>query len=326
MFDIITIGSATRDVFLKSEKIKIKKSLTSPSGFDECLPLGSKIELNDITFDTGGGATNAAVTFSNLGLRTATVCRVGKDLAGLQIDQMFKEHDISNKFVQLDAKLGTAYSLILLAGTGQRSILVYRGASKKIMPKDIPWDKVKTKWFYVSSLAGDITMIKKIWQFAKKNKIKIAWNPGGKELSKGLTALSPYIKQTAFFTINTEEAAELTKERPGDIPGAAKKLKKLAKCLSLTDGPKGAYAWHRGKGLYIATLKVKRVNTTGAGDAFGSGFVAGLAMKNDIKYAAKMGMLNANMVITRMGAKNGLLKKKPTIKKLNLVKMKPIKF
>ena len=58
MFDIITIGSATRDVFLKSDKIQIKKSKTSPSGFDECLPLGAKIELSDITFDTGGGATN----------------------------------------------------------------------------------------------------------------------------------------------------------------------------------------------------------------------------------------------------------------------------
>jgi len=325
MFDIITIGSATRDVFLKSEKIKIKKSKTSPTGFDECLPLGAKIELDDIVFDTGGGATNAGVTFSNLGLKTATICRTGKDLAGLQINHMFKERRISNKFVQHDAKLGTAYSLILLAGTGQRSILVYRGASKKISNKDIPWDKVKTKWFYVSSLAGDMVMIKRIWQFAKKNKIKIAWNPGGKELAKGLTALKPYIKQTAFFTVNTEEAAELTKEKPGDIKAAAKKLK-IAKCLSLTDGPKGAYAWHKGKGFFINTLKVKRVNTTGAGDAFGSGFVAGLAMKNDLKFASKMAMLNSNMVITKMGAKNGLLQKKPTQKELNRAKMKQIKF
>jgi len=326
MFDIITIGSATRDVFLQSEKIKIKKSKTSPTGLDECLPLGAKIELNDITFDTGGGATNAAVTFANLGLRTATICRTGKDLAGLQINQMFKNHHISNKFIQHDNKLGTAYSLILLAGTGQRSILVYRGASQKVSAKDIPWKNIKTKWLYISSLAGHMTLINSIWKFAKKNKIKIAWNPGGKELDKGLTKLAPYIKQTAFFTINTEEAAKLTKEKPGDTRAAAKKLKKITKCLSLTDGPKGAYAWQNNKGIWAPSLKVKRVNTTGAGDAFGSGFVSGLILKNDIKYAMKMGTLNANMVITKMGAKNGLLKKKPTLKELNRVKLKSINF
>lgn len=326
MFDIITIGSATRDVFLQSDKIKIKKSKTSPTGLDECLPLGAKIELNEITFDTGGGATNAAVTFSNLGLRTATICRTGKDLAGLQITQMFKDHHISNKFVQHDSKLGTAYSLILLTGTGQRSILVYRGASQKVSAKEIPWRNVKTKWLYISSLAGHMPLISSIWRFAKKNKIKIAWNPGGRELDKGLARLAPYIKQTAFFTINTEEAAKLTKEKPGDIKAAAKKLKKITKCLSLTDGPKGAYAWQNSKGIWAPSLKVKRINTTGAGDAFGSGFVSGLILKNDLKYAMKMGTLNANMVITKMGAKNGLLKNKPALSELNRVKLKSINF
>lgn len=326
MFDIITIGSATRDVFLQSNALKIKPSKTSPTGLDECLPLGAKIELKDITFDTGGGATNAAVTFANLGLRVAPICRIGKDLGGLELTHALKERRISNKFLQVDKKLGTAYSLILLTGTGQRSILVYRGASQKISLKDIPWNSVKTKWFYISSLAGDLALIRKIWQFAKKNKIKIAWNPGGRELDKGLARLTPFIKQTAFFTVNTEEAAKLTREKPGDIKSAAKKLKKLCKCLSLTHGPKGAYAWHKGKALFAPSLKVRRINTTGAGDAFGSGFVSGFIQKNDLNYALKMGTLNANMVITKMGAKNGLLQKQPALKELNRVKLKKVNF
>lgn len=326
MFDIITIGSATRDVFLKSEKIKIKKSKESLSGNDICLPLGAKIELRDIIFDTGGGATNAGVTFANLGLKTASICRIGKDLGGMQISHMLKERGISNKFIQYDEKLGTAYSLILLAGSGQRSILVYRGASQSIKSKDISWDKVKADWLYVTSLAGDMALIKKIWQFAKKNKIKIGWNPGGKELENGLKTLTPYIKQTEFFTVNTEEAAKLTKEKPSNIEAAAKKLKKITNYLSLTDGGKGAYAWKNKKGVYAPTLDVKRINTTGAGDAFGSGFVAGLIKKEDINFSLKLATLNANMVITKMGAKNGLLQKMPPQKELNRVKIKSIKF
>jgi sugar/nucleoside kinase (ribokinase family) len=326
MFDIITIGSATRDVFLKSEKIKIKKSKESPSGYDECLPLGAKIELKDIVFDTGGGATNAGVTFANLGLKTAAICRIGKDLGGMQVSQMLKDRKISNTFLQHDKKLGTAYSLILLADQGRRSILVYRGASRKIDKNEINWDKVKTGWFYVTSLAGNMDLIKKIWQHAKKNKIKIAWNPGGKELEKGLGQLAPYIKQTAFFSVNTEEAADLTKTQPGDIKGAAKKLKKICQYLTLTAGNKGAYAWYKKTALHAPSLKVKRVNTTGAGDAFGSGFVSGITLKNDLRYAIKMATLNANMVITKMGAKNGLLQKRPANKEINRVKPRKINF
>jgi ribokinase len=326
MFDIITIGSATRDVFLQSEKIKIKKSKTSPSGLDECLPLGAKIELSDITFDTGGGATNAAVTFANLGLRPATICRIGQDLGAIEVEKSLKSHRVSTKFIQRDKKFGTAYSLILLTKTGQRSILVYRGASQRISAKDIPWNNIKTKWLYISSLAGQMTLINRIWKFAKKNKIKIAWNPGGKELDKGLAKLAPYIKQTAFFTVNTEEAAKLTKQKPKNIKTAAKKLKKITTCLALTDGPKGAYAWQNTKGIWAPSLKVKRVNTTGAGDAFGSGFVSGMMLKNNLGDAVKMGTLNANMVITEMGAKNGLLKKKPSQKELDRVKIKPITY
>lgn len=326
MFDIITIGSATRDVFLQSKEIKIKPSLTSPTGLDECLPMGAKIELKKITFDTGGGATNAAATFANLGLNVATICRIGQDLGGIEVSHALKKFHISDQFLQIDKKEGTAYSLILLAGSGQRSILVYRGASQKISSKDIPWHKINSKWLYISSLAGDLGLIKKIWAVAKKKKIKIAWNPGGRELDWGLSRLTSFIEQTHFFTVNTEEAAKLTKEKAGNIKAAATKLKKICLHLSLTDGQRGAYAWYKDKALFAPSLNVKRINTTGAGDAFGSGFVAGLIKKPDLGYALKLGTLNANMVITKMGAKNGLLKNIPTSKNLNRVKIKQIKF
>jgi len=326
MYDIITIGSATRDVFLESEKIKVKKSTTSPTGFDECVPMGAKIELKEITFDTGGGATNAAVTFANQKFKTASVCRIADDTAGLEILNSLKSRGVSTRFLQYDKKYGSAYSLILLTSGGERSILVYRGASQKISSAEIPWKNIKTEWLYISSLAGDLKLIKSIWKFAEKNQIKIGWNPGSRELDWGLTRLTPFIRQTEFFTVNTEEAARLTKEKTGNIRGQAKKLKKICQYLSLTDGPKGAYAWRGEEAIFALPLKIKRINATGAGDAFGSGFVAGLIAKNRLEYAAKLATLNSNMVITRMGAKNGLLKNRPTKKELKRVKLKKINF
>ena len=62
-FDIITIGSATRDIFMKSEQFKIVEDKSFATGQGECFALGSKIEIKDIVFASGGGGTNTAVTF-----------------------------------------------------------------------------------------------------------------------------------------------------------------------------------------------------------------------------------------------------------------------
>ena len=82
MFDVITIGSATRDVFLASKGFKVKRDKSSVTDVDLVLPLGSKIEVENIIFETGGGATNAAVTFTRQGLKTAAIARLGEDPGG----------------------------------------------------------------------------------------------------------------------------------------------------------------------------------------------------------------------------------------------------
>lgn len=53
------------------------------------------------------------------------------------------------------------------------------------------------------------------------------------------------------------------------------------------------------------------MNTTGAGDAFGSAFVATLAKGLYLDDALRAGLLNALGVVTHMGAKAGILKKFP---------------
>src|SRR3989338_9119257 len=83
MFDIITIGSATRDVFLKMAAKWLHKDGNSGE-MAESLPLGSKIEVEKIFLTTGGGGTNSAVTFARQGFQTACVGVVGDDLNGLE--------------------------------------------------------------------------------------------------------------------------------------------------------------------------------------------------------------------------------------------------
>ena len=76
----------------------------------------------------------------------------------------------------------------------------------------------------------------------------------------------------------------------------------------ITCGEKGAYVIDNGQVYFEKVKKVKAVDTTGAGDAFGASFVAGLIFyKNDVRKALKLGMLNSASVVARVGAQAGLL-------------------
>lgn len=160
MYDIITIGSATRDAFFKSKDFRSRESADSATGKEMYFPLGAKIAIPEVIFTTGGGGTNTAVTFARQGFRTACVSRVGDDVSGKEVKKELKIEGIDD-FLQIDPTNKTAYSLILVTPEGERTILEYRGASDYLSEKEIDWEKLKSHppageagWFYLDSLAG----------------------------------------------------------------------------------------------------------------------------------------------------------------------------
>jgi sugar/nucleoside kinase (ribokinase family) len=311
MYDVITIGTATRDAFVKSPAFETRTD--EKNALEGCFPLGAKVEVDDLILETGGGATNAAATFGRLGYKVATVAAVGGDASGREIAAAMKAEGVSTSLLQVLKKLRTAFSVILLAGSGERTILVYRGAAEKISAAAIPWKSLKSRWFYVSSVGGNLDLIKKILDHAQKNGIKVAWNPGSKEIKQGLAALTPLIRNVDLFNLNKEEAALLTGNAPENLADIIAKLRLLPrKALIITDGIAGAYAASDGKTWHTGIIDVPRVNVTGAGDSFGSGIVAGLLKKDDLRFALAVGTWNATGVVQKMGAKIGLIKKYPS--------------
>ncbi|MBU1179541.1 carbohydrate kinase family protein [Patescibacteria group bacterium] len=329
MVRVITIGSATLDVYLKSGAFKEIKSEKFLTGIGECLALGSKNEVQEVFVDTGGGATNCAATFANLGIKVSAMTRIGNDLFGGEVERVLKSRKIGTDLLQKDKKLQTSYSTLLLLGTGQRSILVYRGASNALdfLPKS-----QKPDWFYITSLGGNTKLLGKILSYAKKNKIKAMYNPGGGELRQGLFKLKKYFRGLEVLNLNREEASELCNTKYENMNIMIKKLNGLAPYVVITDGPSGAFCLHNKELWFAPSLGTKPINTTGAGDAFGSGFCAGLMLsaqggsasgrKNNLDYALRLGILNSDGVIKKMGAKNGLLEKLPGKKQLDKVKIK----
>lgn len=324
-YDVLTIGAATRDVFVQSSRFKNIKDPAAPDGLDACFPLGAKIDLNNVVFETGGGATNAAVTFARFGLKTACIARVGKDAGGKEIKEKLTKEGIDTSYIQTDDKQHTGYSFILVSETGQRAILVYRGAAAKIDAKQINWKRIKPEWVYLTSLAGDEALLKKVFLEAKKIGSRIVWNPGNAELSLGFKKLTPYLLQCDILLLNREEAAALANMPPRHLDAITHALGTLPRqAIVITDGANGAYMHSRGSMWYAPVLPGKRINTTGAGDAFGSAFAAGAIKTGNLEKAFCAGMLNAFGVITHMGAKAGILKRFPSSAEMRRVKIRKL--
>ncbi|MBM5789689.1 carbohydrate kinase family protein [Candidatus Parcubacteria bacterium] len=311
MFDVITIGSATRDVFLVSDKFIALKSKRFPTGAGECVALGSKIDVDELVLTTGGGATNAAATLASLGLHTATMTRIGDDSTGKDIVDDLSRFGVSTHFVRMVKGGQSAFSVLLTMKNGERTVLVYRGVSAAFEPKDVHWEGCKqTKWIYLTSLGGNIALSKKIIRHAAQCGVKVFWNPGKAELHAGMNALAPVLAQVDVLTMNLEEAKLLTGKRT--TAAMLQALSLSGKIRLITNGTDGSYAWYEKQILHAGTSGVKAISRTGAGDAFGSGFLAGLIKQNDVRYALTLGTLNAESVITEHGAKNGILTSWPS--------------
>ena len=326
MYDIITFGSAAQDIHLKSKAFKIlKDNKDFMTGTGICLTLGSKIEVEDIIFTTGGGGTNTAATFAKQGFRTAFCGAIGVDASGLEIVRELKILHIDTKFVVKKKEKHTNSSVIISNEGGDRTILVYRGASDVLTEKDILWKKIKgTKWIYLAPLANSLCdMFEEIVNFAFENKIKIAVNPSEQQLSLPEEKLKSILKKVDILFLNQEEASFLTKIPFQEEQNIFKKIDEICPGVAvMTRGADGVVV-SDGKYLYSAkpNLNVKVIDTTGAGDSFASGFLSDY-MRNDgdIEKSIQLGIANAEANLSEFGAKIGLLNKDSKFEKVNVVK------
>ncbi|QQR52307.1 carbohydrate kinase family protein [bacterium] len=311
---IITFGAATQDVFLMGKSLHGRRDVRTRD-YVEQFPLGAKIDVDQIVFDTGGGATNAAVTFARQGFEAAFVGKIGHDPAGTEVIRTLTKEGVGLERLVKDPKKNTGYSVIMVAANGERTILSHRGASHELKAKDIAIRTLAADWFYISSLAGNMDLLAKLLRHANNHGIQVAIDPGNGELAqmKKLRALLPLI------TVLKCNAQEL-----GQIFGGTNLSETVSKAHGVcpyvvgTNGPLGSYAAVAGK-LYQAGMyaKVRAVDRTGAGDAFGSGLVAALAKGLSIEDALSLGSANATSVVAQVGAKAGILKT-PRVKRMKV--------
>ena len=315
-FDIVCLGDATIDIFLPLSE---SNSLNNFS-FDS----GEKYLADGYRLFTGGIASNVAVGLSKLNKKVAIIAEIGTDILSDKIVQNFEEDGVYTKLLKRNpARTPTLSAVISNKG---RHILF---TAHVISEHEFSFENVKSSWLLLASL-GD--KWKNAYQdalsYALANNTKIAFAPGGNQLREGKDSLTGFIAKTDIIFLNKEEAQSLAGESD-DVKSLLEQIKKLgAKTVVITDGLDGSYCIDENSNVYHAGIvQTDTKETTGAGDAYTSGFLAAFISGETVENAMKWGALNSASVVQKVGAQEGLLtrdKLEEEVKKLENFEIKII--
>lgn len=311
MAKIITIGAAVQDVFLShSPEFKPVTDKSADEVFMK-LDLGAKADVNNINFSTGGGATNAAVTFARQGIDVDFMGTIADDPAGRAVLDDLDREGVGTSLISYSDRYNTGYSVLLLAPSGERTILTYRGASTHYDNKNFDISKGDASWLYLSSMAGNMDILDKIFTSAKRQGIKVFFNPGKGEL-KQIDKFKALLEDVDVLSVNREEAMQIINGK--SLEELIRRLAGLVSVVIVSDGPNGVIATD-GKVIIRAGMyeDVKVVDRTGAGDAFGSGFLSQYVLGKSLKDSIVFASANSTSVVTKIGAKAGILHKGTTL-------------
>ncbi len=302
-FDVVTVGAATQDTFLLSREFAAE---TQDAQKYLLIPAATKVDIPDIAISTGGGGTNAAVTFARTGRKTACMAKVGLDGAGREVERELGKEKIHN-FLIKERGHQTGQSVILKGPQGEDTLLSHRGAGYEYKRNDFSFKDISADWLYVTSLAGDLVVLGRLLKWASLQGVKVAVNPGQMELEKAVR-LKRLLRQADVVILNHSEAVELFEE--SDMYDLFRLARRAGwHSLIVTDADQGSWLLD-GSYVYRAGLykNVKVIDRTGAGDAFGAGFVAAIQAGKSLEQALSFAAANATSVIGYIGAKAGILR------------------
>ncbi|MFH1667587.1 MAG: carbohydrate kinase family protein [Candidatus Komeilibacteria bacterium] len=317
---ILCIGGISQDViFNTSDANIISKKKDNRAQQYIAFNFGSKNSSPSVMRTYGGGALNSAISFISLGIRAVPMSVIGDDFIGQEILLYLKQKKINKKLIKVLPQEQTAFSFIVNLPQANEHVLFFSNevlSKFRIIESDLR--PVLTNWIYLSSLRSIYSpySIARIFDYAKERAVKVFWNPGQQQI-RVFEQYYKYLPQVDFFSINKAEAIGLAKDlklRGKNETQIAQSLVKLgAKAVLVTDGAKGVNYYDRETHYQQKAKTVKVVNTTGAGDAFNAGFLAGfLHYDQDIQRSLELGINNSAAIIQTMGAHQGSL----TIKNL----------
>jgi fructokinase len=232
----------------------------------------------------GGAPANVLCALSNLGLNTAFIGKVGKDIHGDFLRKTLDDKGISTNGLVSDAEVFTTLAFVNLSETGERSFSFSRnpGADTRLKPEELQKDVLQnTNVFHFGSLsltqqpARSATL--EAIKIAKAYGAIISYDPNYRELlwnskDEAILRMRSVLDQVDVIKISEEETELLTGYKSPEEASFAL-LDMGIPCVVVTLGKEGALIRTKDLIQRVKGISCQVVDTTGAGDAFWGGFL-----------------------------------------------------
>lgn len=308
--DIMSVGDIVTDAFIKllDDQAKVEQDASNSSWL--AMPFGTKIPYDHVdVVPAVGNASNAAVAFARLGLKSSFVTNVGGDQEGRDMLAWLHKEKVDTRFVRVNPGNKSNYHYVL-SYKAERTILIkheeYDYHWPHFRPTEVP------RWLYFSSISVHaIPYHDQVADWLDQNpKVHLAFQPGTFQMQAGAGRLKRIYQHTDILILNREEAVTVGGGNHEDINDLFDKLHALGpKVVVITDGPAGAYGSDGQKRLKMPLYPDPGppVERTGAGDAFASTFVACASRGMSLEDALLWAPINSMSVVQKVGAQAGLL-------------------
>lgn len=291
-FDVVGFGALNVDKLYKVNKIAGPEE----EGF-----------VIDFKEECGGSAANTMVGLARLGCKVGFVGKVAMDREGKMLIEDFQKEGVNTEGI-IKVKTGRSSTVMgFVDEKGERALYVDSGVNDTIKLEEINMEYVSnTRFLHLTSFVGERSFEnqKKIVENLPKE-VKVSLDPGALYADKGMEKLSSIVKRSYVMMPNAMELKRLTEKR--DYTAGAEKLLDMGvRVVAVKLGSKGCYVTDGNEKHHIEALKVRVVDTTGAGDAFCAGFLYGLINGKSLYDCGRIGNFVASRCIMKMGARAGL--------------------
>lgn len=266
----------------------------------------------------GGAPANVAAVISLLGGESAFLGKVGNDPFGDYLIDQLKKYNVDTSLIKYDEELNTTLAFVSLMNDGERDFVFFRGADKNLKIEDIDFSLINEfDIFHFGSatafLEGDLKeTYLKIFEFARDNNKFISFDMNYREDlwndTTNLIESSRKIIRYSYFVKFSEEELFLI-SRNNNIYESIKYIHDIgAKIVAVTLGKEGSIISDGEIIKKIESVKVKSIDSTGAGDAFVGSFLFKIAQGDKdyfeiARFANKIGAL----ICTKKGALTALI-------------------
>ena len=253
----------------------------------------------------GGSAANTIVGLARLGSKTGYIGKVANDREGKLLLEDFRKEGVNTDGVII-ANVGRSGVVNgYVDDKGERALYVEPGVNDTLNYKEINLEYAShTKFLHLTSFIGEKPFNAQKKLIKKLPSTKVSFDPGEIYTRKGLAPLEPIIRRSHVILLNENEVTILT--RRGYKEGSKVLMREGANMVAVKLGQKGCYVTDGKESHRVKPYPTKVIDTTGAGDAFCTGFLYGLIKGKDLYACAKLGNFVASRCITKVGARTGL--------------------